>query len=111
MKETTTVIENFDIATIIPVGRANAVSRKYLTSKTGLSDRAVRKEIELSTAPIINMGYGYFIPDENDAYDMSEKEAYCLQERQRIQTLVDKMNAKFPNITNHMAENVEMGRE
>lgn len=84
-----------DIATIIPVGHANAVSRKYLVAKTGLKDRAIRKAIEISDAPIINLGYGYFIPDENDPVDQSEAMAYCAQERARAQTIVNKMMAKF----------------
>lgn len=89
-----------DIATIIPIGHENAVSRKYLVTKTGLKDRAIRKAIEISDAPIINLGYGYFIPDENDPIDQSEAIAYCAQERARAQTIINKMMAKFGRYDN-----------
>lgn len=86
---------NFDIADMVPVGHENAVSRKYLASVTGLSDRMVRKAIEVSRSPIVNLGYGYFIPDEHDAYDRSEVSAYCAQERARVNAIELKLLTKF----------------
>ena len=74
-------ISEFNIAEVVPVGHANAVSRKYLSSKTGLSDRMLRRAIERSDAPIINLGYGYFIPDPADTVDLSEQDAYCAKEQ------------------------------
>jgi len=83
------------IETFIPIGRQNAISRKTLSSLTGMSDRLVRKHIADSSAPIINLGYGYFIPDERDEIDMAEKNAYVFQERARVRSIVDKLNEKF----------------
>lgn len=57
-----------DILDLIPTGKANAVTRAQLCAHTGLSDRAVRKLIELARidgAIIINAqdGAGYYISD------------------------------------------------
>lgn len=81
----------YDISVNIPIGRKNAVSRKYLSAVSGLSDRRVRQAIEHSSAPIINLGYGYFIPDEHDMIDKHEVLSYCAQERARIRSLEEKL--------------------
>lgn len=96
------VTDGFDIANSIPVGHGNAVSRKYLASVTGMSDRMVRKAIECSEKPIINLGYGYFIPDMADAVDRSEVAAYCAQERARVRTIEEKLENKFAGFENDM---------
>lgn len=90
MDENVLIIEN-----AIQVGHANALSREYLSKITGLSDRMVRKAIELSTRPIVNMGYGYFIPDENDAVDRAEAHAYRQQETARARSIIEKIDNKF----------------
>lgn len=89
------VAMTYNIANDIPVGHENAVSRKWLAAKTGMSDRMVRKAIEDSPAPIINLGYGYFIPDENSEVDTSEKTSYIAQELARIQAITQKLSLKF----------------
>lgn len=86
------------IEELIPLGRANAVSRKYLASVTGLDDRKVRRLISNSTAPIVNLGYGYFQPNMEDSVDVSEARAYVAQERARIRSLEEKLDAKFAGI-------------
>lgn len=91
---------DFDIANVIPVGHENAVSRKYLVSKTGMSDRAVRQAIELSDKPIINLGYGYFIPDMTNSIDCSETASYLAQEQSRIRTIEEKLERKFSGMVN-----------
>ena len=91
----------FDITNVMPIGHENAVSRKYLASKTGMSDRAVRRAIEISNEPIINLGYGYFIPDMTNAVDCSEVASYIAQERARINALEEKLDRKFSSIINN----------
>lgn len=85
----------FDITEYIPTGHANAISRKMLAAKTGKDDRANRRAIEESDAPIINTGNGYFIPDPNDPIDMSEAHAYIAIERARARSIEEKIQAKF----------------
>ena len=49
MDDNVAIVEN-----AIQVGHANALSREYLSKITGMSDRMVRRAIELSTKPIVN---------------------------------------------------------
>jgi hypothetical protein len=98
---------NLDITNFIPVGHRNAVSRKYLVSATGLSDREVRRAIEMSESPIINLGRGYFIPDERDEVDCSEAAAYVAQERARIRAIEEKIQTKF-RAYEHVNEQMEL---
>ena len=90
--------ENISIEDLIPIGIGNAISRKYLASITGLNDRIIRRLISESPAPIVNLGYGYFIPDINDSVDISEARSYVAQEQTRIRTLEEKLNTKFAGI-------------
>ena len=54
----------------IPYGEENAISREDLKQITGLTDRQMRKKIEIAreTTPILNFqgGKGYFIPTETE---------------------------------------------
>lgn len=95
MDDNVIIVEN-----AIQVGHANALTREYLSKITGLSDRMVRRAIELSTKPIVNMGYGYFIPDENDSIDRAEAHAYRLQETARARSIIEKMDMKFSDFDN-----------
>lgn len=57
-----------NIVDLIPTGKANAVTRAQLCALTGLSDRAVRKLIEIARIEgeiIINAqdGAGYYVSD------------------------------------------------
>ena len=57
-----------NIVDLIPTGKANAVTREQLCSLTGLSDRTVRKLIEIARiegAIILNAqdGAGYYVSD------------------------------------------------
>lgn len=56
----------------IPYGEENAISREDLKQITGLTDRQMRKKIEIAreTTPILNFqgGKGYFIPTETEQY-------------------------------------------
>lgn len=57
------------IEELIPKGYANRVTREYLHRVTGMSDRKVRKEIELAAGRclIVSCDGGYFQrKDEND---------------------------------------------
>ncbi len=76
-------MEKFEnIVDCIPVGHENAISRKELARKTGLTDRILRKEIEKAreTTCICNMsdGAGYYIPTE-----LREVELFIRQESAR----------------------------
>lgn len=79
-----------DITNYIPVGNRNAVTRKYLATVTGFSDRKVRREIEKANAKgetaIINLqdGNGYFIPDQNDVADCIALDVFVKTEETRI---------------------------
>lgn len=56
----------------IPYGENNAISREDLKQITGLTDRQMRKKIEIAreTTPILNFqgGKGYFIPTETEQH-------------------------------------------
>ena len=57
-----------NVVDLIPTGKANAITRERLCSLTGLSDRAVRRLIEIARiegAIILNAqdGAGYYISD------------------------------------------------
>lgn len=82
----------------INVGHENAVSREYLCKVTGMTDRILRKTIEESDLPIINMGYGYYIPDMENEVDAFEARKYVTQELARINTIEDKLQRKFPDM-------------
>lgn len=56
-----------NIMDYIPQGRESAVSRQALVDATGLTDRKVRKLIEVARRNgeiIINLGTGYYTTDE-----------------------------------------------
>ena len=94
----TSTIPEVDITQFVPTGRHNAVSRKYLVSISGMNDRMIRKQINESEIPIINTGYGYFIPDLNDEGDVRELNTYLHAESNRAITLL----AKIDRIQNYM---------
>ena len=75
----------------IPTGSKNAVSRKYLSEVTGMSDRILRDEIHKARCkiPIINLSdrKGYFIPDMNVKSDVNKLMLFVLQEESRIQEI------------------------
>ena len=103
MDDNVAIVEN-----AIQVGHANALSREYLSKITGMSDRMVRRAIELSTKPIVNMGYGYFIPDENDSVDRAEAHAYRQQEAARARSIIEKLDAKFAEFDAPEYEQLEL---
>ena len=57
-----------DIASLVPVGYANAISRGNLCIRARMTDREVRRFIELSDVLIVNLGTGYFIPAEGEEH-------------------------------------------
>lgn len=61
-----------NILDYIPYGEENAISREDLKQITGLTDRQMRKKIEIAreTTPILNFqgGKGYFIPTETEQH-------------------------------------------
>ena len=82
--------ENFDILNYIPKGRANAITRVELCSKTGFRDRQVRDLIHYARREesILNLsdGKGYFRPDLNDPVERKMLAAYVRQEESRIKS-------------------------
>lgn len=97
-----------DLNDFIPIGHDNAISREYLAKKIGVNDRILRKMIEVSELPIINLGYGYFIPDMENEVDVCELNKYIAQERSRISSIVSRLERKFTDI---LLENDEPGLE
>ena len=80
-----------DILEYIPYGRENAIKRKTLRDLTGLSDRDMRRAIELARqeTPIINLqdGRGYYRPDDRD-----DLQRYVLQEQARAKKILQNIN-------------------
>ena len=63
---------------IIPVGRANAISREKLTERLGCSDRIMRRKLQAARedgALILNdqTGSGYYRADETDIDDLERQ--------------------------------------
>lgn len=83
--------KGFDILDYIPTGHANAVTRAYLCSVTGLDDRTVRYAISQARRemPILNMqdGSGYFIPDMNLLEEQLLLKRYVQQETSRLKSI------------------------
>lgn len=73
-------------ADYIPEGHKNAVSRKYLSDVTGMSDRTLRIDLKASRELILNLqdGKGYFKPAQDE--DMLVR-AYIRQEESRIREI------------------------
>lgn len=62
-----------DIVKYIPVGRKNAISRPYLSTLTGLSDRINRKWIEAARRQGVRIissshGRGYYIAEDDNEW-------------------------------------------
>ena len=74
----------------IPFGKENAVTREYLTAKTGLPDRQVRKAIEEIRRNHIVLndqdGKGYY-----RSYDLDDIERFYRQERARALAVLYRM--------------------
>lgn len=87
-----------NIEDYVPTGHENAVSREFLEKQIGASDRMIRRAISESSAPIINVGGGYFIPDMNDPVDVVDLRGYVLQEQARVKSLQDKIAEKFADL-------------
>ena len=74
----------------IGVGRENATSRQELARKTGMTDRAVRKTIEMlrHERPILSVegGKGYYIPRTNEQ-GRSEAARWIERQNRRIASI------------------------
>lgn len=95
-----------DIATVIPMGYANRVSREQLIIFTGLTDRKIRSLIEVSNEPIINVDNGYFIPDPNNPRDREYANVYYRREHARAMSILSKLK-RYKGITNTMEGQME----
>lgn len=74
------------VADYIPVGHENAITRRDLKSILHISDRRIRRLIEiarLNGAPIINNGDGYFIARNDDLEDILQVNDYITNMRSR----------------------------
>lgn len=76
-----------DIASFIPIGHENAITRRRLSVLTGLGDRTVRELIAKAreTSVILNLqdGNGYYRPDLMDPEDHAALRRYIFQENSR----------------------------
>lgn len=87
--------EGISVIDYIPEGKDKAVSRKYLATVTGMSDRQVRSEIQSlreNGTVIISRddGKGYFIPTPDDREELN---AWIGRERSRMISIRDSINA------------------
>ena len=76
-----------DILEFIPYGQKDQpITRENLCLLTGLDDRSVRDAISHAKReyPIINVGNGYYIPDDPDDPNL---QAYLLKEMHRIRAI------------------------
>lgn len=76
-----------DILEFIPYGQADRpITRQELVQLTGLNDRSVREEIQKAKKkyPIINVGEGYYVPDDPDDPNLK---LYIFQEMHRIREI------------------------
>ena len=72
------------LISVIPVGRAEAVSQTYLAMLFGISKRELRKNIEDARKAgnlICSCGQGYFMPET-----MTEIKEYARRAKARIRT-------------------------
>ena len=77
------------ITSYIPTNKESAVSREMLCQWTGLTDRKVRKLIELARAEgvmILSFGNGYYISE-----DLEELQRYYAQERRRAISILTRL--------------------
>ena len=78
-----------NILEYIPKGRKNAISRRQLAIRTGITDRKLRRYIQ--EAKLTNViastddGSGYFIPEEND---YNEVLAYRRREKAKALSII-----------------------
>lgn len=81
-----------DILSYIPTGRENAVTRKELCIRTGLTDREIRQKIEKARKDgniIINLqdGKGYYQPEGTEEiqkqYTQNQKRAMSILIQQK----------------------------
>lgn len=76
-----------DILEFIPYGKTDKpITREALCILTGLDDRRVRDAISMAKKdyPIINVGKGYYIPDDPDDPNLK---AYIIKETHRIREI------------------------
>lgn len=76
-----------DILDYIPYGKQDEpISRENLCTLTGLDDRTVREMIARAKKeyPIINVGTGYYVPDDPDDPNLK---IYILKEMHRIREI------------------------
>lgn len=74
------------VADHIPKGHENAITRRELKSILHISDRRIRRLIEidrLNGTPIINNGDGYFIARNDDLEDILEVNDYITNMRSK----------------------------
>ena len=81
------------VVAFIPYGEENVVTREYLSSVTGLTDRVVRRMIEVARGegiPIVNGadGKGYYISE-----NLKDLERYYRIERARALSILKRLSS------------------
>lgn len=74
------------VAEYIPVGHENAITRRDLKNMLHVSDRRIRRLIEierLNGTPIVNNGSGYFIARNDDLEDILQVNEYITNMRSK----------------------------
>ena len=85
----------WDIANVIPVGKANAINRVALMIITGKKDRTNRSDMAESEYVIVNTqdGKGYFIPTAEDVPQVRKKLKQEVNRMNSIQKRIRKLEA------------------
>ncbi len=92
--------KTIDISSLIPVGYENAISRMNLCIKARMTDRKVRKNIEMSDVLIINLGTGYFIPLDEEESLVKRYKYQEMARRQGINRKLQKVDS-WLNVRKH----------
>lgn len=74
---------------LIQTGHENALTRRELRNLTHMTDRQVRKAVQRMRFyyPVINTGYGYYIPDMTDPIDSLEAKSYLETEKAKAREI------------------------
>ena len=94
-----------DIRKFIPHGKDAAISRGDLGQILGLCDRTIREAIEIANndsneTPILNLGYGYFIPSADEEEELINEYIAIENARQRaINRKIRKMKKYLQSVS------------
>lgn len=101
------------VADYIPVGHENAITRRDLKGILHISDRRIRRLIEiarLNGTPIINNGSGYFIARYDDLEDVLQVNDYIASMRNKETAIRADIGALSQWLSNTAMEALNSGK-